>query len=44
MINNVEMIVVFMYELTKGQAIFMAVSIAVALLIAIYSIYKDLRK
>lgn len=34
----------YVYELTKGQAIFMIVSIAVALLIAIYGMYKDLRK
>lgn len=34
----------YVCELTKGQAIFMTVNIAVALLIAIYGIYKDLRK
>lgn len=34
----------YVNELTKGQAIFMTVSIAAALLIAIYGIYKDLRK
>lgn len=33
----------YVYELTKGQAIFMGVCIAIALIIAIYDIISELR-
>lgn len=36
--------IVYVYELTKGQAIFMGVCIAIALLIALYNIIDELRK
>lgn len=34
----------YVCEMTKGQEIFMVVSIVIALLIAIYGIYKEFRK